>query len=73
MQLMPDVTPGKSKIQQCASRLSPVNVVHQHMRASERLKDGRRFDSAVASKGYIVEVKGHMDVPFAAEDVKSVR
>lgn len=39
---------------------------------SVALKDGRRFDPAVASEGYIVEVKGHMDVPFAAEDVKSV-
>jgi hypothetical protein len=39
---------------------------------SVTLKDGRRFDPAIASEGYVIGVKGHMDVPFAAEDVESV-
>ena len=39
---------------------------------SVTLKDGRYFDPAVASEGYIIEVKGYMDVPFSADDVESV-
>jgi hypothetical protein len=39
---------------------------------SVTLKDGRRFEPAVASEGCIIEVKGHMDVPFSADDVESV-
>ena len=35
-------------------------------------KDGRYFESAVASEGCIIQVKGYRDVPFAAEDVESV-
>jgi hypothetical protein len=39
---------------------------------SVTLKDGRRFEPAVASEGYIIEVKGYTDIPFAPEDVDSV-
>ena len=39
---------------------------------SVTLKDGRRFDPAIASEGYIIEAKGHMDVPIAAKEVESV-
>jgi hypothetical protein len=37
-----------------------------------KLKDGRFFEHAVASDGCIVEVRGHADVPFAAEEIQSV-
>jgi hypothetical protein len=39
---------------------------------SVTLKDGEHFEPAVASKVYISEVKGHMDIPFTADDVESV-
>ena len=39
---------------------------------SVELKDGRRFDQAVASEGCIIQVRGYQDVPFAADDVASV-
>src|SRR6516162_9685472 len=39
---------------------------------SVNLKDGRHFDSAIASEGHILQVKGHKDVPFEPGDVESV-
>jgi len=41
---------------------------------SVSLKDGRNFESAVASEGFIIQVKGYRDAgcPFAAEEVESV-
>jgi hypothetical protein len=39
---------------------------------SVTLKDGRLFDPAVVSEGNIIEVKGHLDIPFEADDVESV-
>ena len=39
---------------------------------SVNLKDGRHFDSAIASEGHIIQVKGHKDVPFEPGDVESV-
>lgn len=40
---------------------------------SVRLKDGRTFEHAVASEGYIIQVKGHKDVPFTEAEVGSVK
>jgi len=37
-----------------------------------RLKDGRYFDPAVASEGFIIQVKGYSDLPFTSEEVESV-
>ena len=39
---------------------------------SVRLQDDRYFEPAVASEGFIIQVKDYRDVPFAAEDVESV-
>jgi hypothetical protein len=39
---------------------------------SVTLKNGRRFDHVVASEGCVIQVRGHKDVPFAADDVASV-
>ena len=39
---------------------------------SVRLQDGRYFEPAVASDGFIIQVKDYRDVPFAAEEVESV-
>ena len=39
---------------------------------SIRLWDGRNFEPAVASEGFIIQVKGYRDVPFAAEELESV-
>ena len=39
---------------------------------SIRLKDGRYFEPAVASEGFIIQVKGHKDLPFSTEEVESV-
>jgi hypothetical protein len=36
------------------------------------LKDGRNFEPAVASEGYIIQVKGYRDLPFTSEEVESV-
>jgi hypothetical protein len=36
------------------------------------LKDGRRFEPAVASEGYVIQVKGHLEIPFVPQDVESV-
>ena len=37
-----------------------------------RLKDGRIFDQAIASEGYIIAVRGFNDVPFTAAEVEYV-
>jgi len=39
---------------------------------SVSLKDGRYFESAVASEGFIIQVKGCKDLPFTPEEVESV-
>ena len=39
---------------------------------SVELKDGRSFDQVATSEGYIVEVRGYKEIPFAPEDVVSV-
>jgi hypothetical protein len=39
---------------------------------SVQLRDGRTFDQVVTSEGYIIEVRGHKEIPFAPEDVTSV-
>jgi hypothetical protein len=36
------------------------------------LKDGRSFDQVVTSECCIIQVRGHKEIPFAAEDVASV-
>jgi hypothetical protein len=36
------------------------------------LKDGRRFEQAIASQGCIIQVRGYTDVPFSPEEVKAV-
>jgi hypothetical protein len=35
---------------------------------SVTLKDGRNFDQAVASEGYVIQVRGYEDVPFTQVD-----
>ena|ERR1700730_18587984 len=40
---------------------------------SVKLKDGRCFEQVVASEGCIIQVRGHKDVPFAPDEVESVR
>jgi hypothetical protein len=39
---------------------------------SGELKDGRSFDQVVTSECCIIQVRGHKEIPFAAEDVASV-
>ena len=39
---------------------------------SIRLKDGRYFEPAVASEGYIIQVKGYRNLPFTEEEVEFV-
>jgi len=39
---------------------------------SVTLKDGKHFDQVVASEGYIIQVRGHKDVPFCTEEVAAV-
>jgi len=36
------------------------------------LKDGRTFDQVAVSDGWIVEVRGHRNIPFSPEDVASL-
>lgn len=40
---------------------------------SVELKDGRIFEQVVASEGCIIEVRGYQEIPFAADDVSSVK
>ena len=40
---------------------------------SVTLKDGRSFDQVVASEGCIIQVRGYAAVPFAPDEVASVR
>jgi hypothetical protein len=40
---------------------------------SVELKDGRHFDQVTASEGCIIEVRGYREIPFAPEDVVSVK
>ena len=40
---------------------------------SVELKDGRFFDQVVASEGCIIEVRGYKEIPFAPDDVASVK
>jgi hypothetical protein len=37
------------------------------------LRDGRSFEQVSASEGCIIEVRGYMEIPFAADDIASVR
>ena len=37
-----------------------------------KLKDGRSFEQVAVSDGCIIEVRGHHNIPFAAEDVASL-
>jgi hypothetical protein len=39
---------------------------------SVALKDGRCFDQVATNEGYIVEVRGYREIPFATNDVASV-
>jgi hypothetical protein len=39
---------------------------------SVELKDGRCFDQAVASEGYIIQVRGFRDIPFSPDEVAAV-
>jgi len=39
---------------------------------SVRLKDGRYFETAVASEGCIIQVGGYEDLPFTSQEVESV-
>jgi hypothetical protein len=39
---------------------------------SVELKDGRFFDQVVASEGFIIEVRGFPEIPFAPDDVAAV-
>jgi hypothetical protein len=40
---------------------------------SVELKDGRTFDQVATSEGCVIEVKGHREIPFASEDLVSVK
>jgi hypothetical protein len=40
---------------------------------SVELKDGRSFDQVSTSEGCIIEVRGYKEIPFAADDIASVR
>ena len=40
---------------------------------SVELKDGRYFDQVVASQGCIIEVRGYQEIPFAPDEVASVK
>jgi hypothetical protein len=40
---------------------------------SVELKDGRSFDQVSASEGCIIEVRGYKEIPFATDDIVSVR
>jgi hypothetical protein len=40
---------------------------------SVELKDGRLFDQVVVSEGCVIEVRGHKEIPFAPNDMASVR
>jgi hypothetical protein len=40
---------------------------------SLELKDGRSFDQVSASEGCIIEVRGYKEIPFASDDIASVR
>jgi len=41
--------------------------------ASVELRDGRTFDQVVTSEGCIIEVRGFKEIPFAPEEVASVK
>ena len=40
---------------------------------SVKLKDGRCYEQAVASEGCIIQVRGYENVPFAPNELESVR
>ena len=39
---------------------------------SVTLKDGKHFEQVVASEGFIIQVRGHKDVPFSSDDMANV-
>jgi hypothetical protein len=39
---------------------------------SVTLKSGKHFDQVVTSEGCVIQVRGHHEVPFGAEEVASV-
>ena len=39
---------------------------------SVELNDGRFFEQVVVSEGFIIEVRGYREIPFASDDVASV-
>jgi hypothetical protein len=36
-------------------------------------KDGRYFDQVIVSDGFIIQVRGYEDIPFAPDEVSTVR
>jgi hypothetical protein len=40
---------------------------------SVELTDGTTFDPAVVSEGHVIQVRGFREIPFAPEDVASVK
>lgn len=60
----------------------PKGLIDQLKRAGEtgigyqvvsvELRDGRAFDQVVTSEGYIIEVRGFKEIPFAPEEVAAV-
>jgi len=40
---------------------------------SVTLKDGRYFDQVVESEGCIISVRGYTEIPFAPEEIESVK
>ena len=40
---------------------------------SVELKDSRCFDQVATSEGHVIEVRGHKQIPFASEDIASMK
>ncbi len=36
------------------------------------LYDGKRYDHVIANSGYITQVKGYNEIPFAVADIKEI-
>jgi hypothetical protein len=39
---------------------------------SVTLKNGKHFEQVVTSEGYVIQVRGHKDVPFSSDDVAAI-
>jgi hypothetical protein len=67
---MKRLVPIPSQMAEQLRRIGQTGLGYQVV--SVTLKNGRQFDQVLTSEGYVIQVRGHKDVPFTPDDVATV-